>query len=137
MHSHGSPSSTTRGAAGRGHGLELSCSLRHGAANGPSVPWLEGAELHSSGTAVKHLRAVGSEIDSRNFRTTMCLKGFPSLEVSHRLLRVGFVGSRLPGDRKIYSASHQLAEAEAASRRTIRASQEARKQGDYRRHCRT
>jgi hypothetical protein len=30
----------------------------------------------------------------------MCLKGFPSLEVSHRLLRVGFVGSRLPGEPK-------------------------------------
>jgi hypothetical protein len=72
---------------------------------------------------VKRLRAVGSEIDSRNFRTTMCLKGFPSLEVSHRLLRVGFVGSRLPR-RTRSTVLHQLARQKQPAE-----GRQARKQG--------
>jgi hypothetical protein len=45
------------------------------------------------------------------------------------------VGSRLPGEPKDLQCFAQLAEAEADSRRTIRASPGSkRKQGDYRRH---
>jgi hypothetical protein len=58
-----------------------------------SVPWLESARSCIRQAQQSSICEQGQEIDSETCGQPMCLKGFPSLEVSHRLLRVGFVGS--------------------------------------------
>jgi hypothetical protein len=82
-------------AHSRNHGLELSCSLRHGATNGPSVPWLESARSCIRQAQQSSIcEQVGSEIDSETFGQP-CALGFPITGSQSQTSEVGFVGSRL------------------------------------------